>query len=324
VLKLSKTVGALWLASLAVLAAAPAPAQDYPSRPIRLIIPYAAGGASDIMARLIGHKMEERFKQAVIPENRPGANAVVGATAMLAAPRDGYTMLIASASVLTPTFIKSPPFDALKDLEPVCGLLGASYGVMVNPAVPAKTLQEFLAYARANPGKLNGGTSTASSLLFLEMFRAAAGIELVRVNYKGSVPAATALIANEIQVTLDNPGQFRPQIADGRIRVLAVTGKERVPYLPDVPTTAEAGMSNFGNVAGGTTAFFVGAGAPRADILKLNAVVNAILKEADITERILAIGAYPIGGTPEDQRARIAAEAAYWAEAAKRANFQPE
>jgi len=303
--------------------ATPAWTQDYPSRPIRMVVPYAPGGASDVIARAIGQKMDPALRQPVVIENRPGANSVIGTSAVLAAARDGYTMLLANAAVMTSTFVKSPPFDSLKDLEPVIAILGASYGVIINAGLPARNLREFLAYAKANPGKLNGAASTASSMLFLEMFKSVAGVDVVRIDYKGSAPAITALVANEVQLMLDNPVPFRQHLDSGKLRLLGVASRNRIEALPDVPTLSEQGLHGF-DEAKPTTGFWLATGSPAPAVSKLNAVIDEAIKTPDILARIAALGAYPVGGKPETLRELAHGEAAFWANAAKVANFKPD
>ena len=308
---------------LLVAGALPAAAQDYPTHAIRMIVPYTAGGASDVIARAIAQKMDQRLRQAVVVENKPGGNSIVGTSAALAAPHDGYTLLLANAAVMTPTFVKAPPFDSLKDLDPVIAVLGASYGVIVNADSPYRTLREFIAYGKANPGKLNGAASTASSMLFLELFKSLAGVDIVRVDYKGSAPAFAALLAKDVQVTLDNPVPFRQHLDSGKLRVLAIASGKRIDALPDVPTLTEAGLPGF-DEGRPATGFWVAAGSPTAAVLKLNGAIDEALKQPDILQRIAALGAYPIGGRPETLRELARAEAAFWANAARVAHFTPD
>ncbi len=307
---------------LALVAIAPVSAQDYPNRPIKILIPYAPGGPSDVAARAMGQKLEERLKQPIVVDNRPGANAVIAGNALLASPADGYTILMANAASLTSTFIKAPPFNSLKDFEPVSPILGASYAVLVNGDLPVKTLPELVAYAKANPGKLNGASPYASSLLFLELFRNMAGIDFARIDYKGSTPASTALLANEVQFVIDNPVPFRQHIAAGKMRVIATTASQRSPFMPDVPSAPEAGYPGLAGFS--VSGFWAPLGTPKAAIAKFNAALNEVLKLPEIVERLAAIGCVPVTGSPEDLRALATREAAFYAEAARLAKYQPE
>jgi tripartite-type tricarboxylate transporter receptor subunit TctC len=319
---MKRVAAALAVAAFAAITATTAVAQDYPTRPIKFILPYGAGNASDAIARAIAAKLEDRFKQPVVVENRPGANGVVGTVAAQAAPNDGYTILMVNGATQTATFVKSPQFDFFKAFDPVIPTVTGYYAVFINSEVPAKTLKEFIAYAKANPGKLNGAAGTGTTLLYLEMFKSLAGVDIVRVDYKSNPQAGLAVISNEAQVMIDTPFQYKQHVDSGKLRVLAAVGDKRMPGLPDVPTAKEAGLA--GLDATPVSGIWVPAGTPAPIIAKLNAAVNDIFKTQDLIDLNNKLGTVKLGGTPADLRRLSMAEAAFSAKAAKLAKFEPK
>jgi tripartite-type tricarboxylate transporter receptor subunit TctC len=290
-------------AALALIAGA-ASAQPYPSKPIRIVVPYAAGGAVDALARIVSAKLQESFGQPVIVENRPGAGGNLGADIVAKSPPDGYTILQnTNGQAISPAIYKSLPFDALKDFIPVTQLVGTSTVLVANPKVPAKNVKELIALAKANPGKLNYGmTGVGNSLhLTMEMLKRAAGIDIQAIPYRGDALMNPALIAGEVDVAIVPIGTILPLIEGGQLRALAVNSAKRSPVLPNVPTVSEDAIPGF--EASGWQGFFVPAHTPRE-------IVDRVYRESakavvDTQERLKAIGNEPVGSTPEEFDARF-------------------
>jgi tripartite-type tricarboxylate transporter receptor subunit TctC len=278
---------AIRLAFLTLAAfALPLHAQDYPSKPVRIIVPYTAGGSSDAVARIVGQKLETYLKQPVIIENRPGGNAHIGTEYVAKAAPDGYTLLLAGMTThaAAPALYKKLSYDPIKDFAPITNCIDSPLVVVVHPSVPASSLQELVAYAKANPGKLNYGSAGVGNTLHLagEVFRMATGTNLVHVPYKGASQALQDLLGGRIQMMIDLPQTPLPQIQAGKLRALAVTGQERLSLLPDVPTTAEAGVPQF------RFATWIGlvapAGTPPAIVQRLHADITRALAQPDVKE----------------------------------------
>ena len=233
----------------AVLTAAQAHAVDYPTRPIRLIVPYAAGGPTDILGRLIGEYVGRDLKQAVVVENKAGAQGAIGAEAVARSEPDGYTLLVTAASifVLNPQLYKKLPYDPAKDFRVLALVTDSPVLMEIHPSVPAKTIAEFVAYAKQNPGKLNFGSAGIGGTVHLsgEMFKQMAGVDIVHVPYKGAGPALTDLLSGNIQVMFDTFGTALPPVKAGLLRPLGVSSKQRMSDLPDVPTIAESGYPDY-------------------------------------------------------------------------------
>lgn len=294
-----------------------ASAQDYPNRPVKWVVGYPAGGATDILARLIGQRLSERLGQQFVVENKPGAGNNVGTEAVVNADPDGYTVLLVNpANGINASLYTKLSFNFIRDIAPVAGLL-RSPNVMVVPAdFPAKTVAEFIAYAKANPGKVNMASSGNGTSVHLsgELFKAMTGVEMQHVPYKGAAPALTDMIAGRVQVIFDNLPSAIQHIKAGTLRALAVTTETRAPLLPDVPTVAET-------VKGYEASAWFGMGAPKntpkAIIDKLNKEINAILAEPAMQQRFVELGGVPLNGTPEDFGKIIAAETAKWEKVVK-------
>jgi tripartite-type tricarboxylate transporter receptor subunit TctC len=285
------------MAAFAVAAAA----QSYPTKPIRFVVPYAPGGNTDILSRLIGQKLTEAWGQQVIIDNRPGAGGTVGAEITAKAPPDGYTIVMGSFGnvIVANSLYKRLSYEPLKDLAPVV-LVALPPGILVaNPAVPAKNVKELIAYAKANPGKLNYGSpgTGAWNHLFVELLKKQAGIDVVHVPYKGIAPAVTDLLAGQVQLAMAAFPAAMPHVRSNRLRALAVTSAQRSGIAPDVPTIAESGVPGFD--AAGWFAVLVPAATPKPVIAKLNAEVNRILALSEVKASLAADGAEPAGGTPE-------------------------
>lgn len=264
------------LAVLAVAAAAPVLAQTYPAHPVKIVVPYTAGGSSDFVGRTIATRLAEQMKQTFTVENKPGGNAQIGAVAVARAAPDGYTLLLMGRTthVTAPSLYNNLPYDVMKDFTPIARVVDSPVAVVVHPDVPARTLQEFIGWVKANPGKVNYGSAGVGNTLHLagELFQRVAGVKMTHVPYKGSSQAAADLLAGRIQVMFDLPQTPLPNIRAGKLRALAIAGTERVAVLPDVPTTAEAGLPGF--VYGTWTGFAAPGGTPAPIVAQLHAEMN--------------------------------------------------
>jgi tripartite-type tricarboxylate transporter receptor subunit TctC len=295
---------------LAVFLSATALAQVYPSKPIHLIVPFAAGGGNDNVARLLGKRLADGFGQPVIVDNRPGAGGVVGAELAAKSPADGYTLFLGGVGshAINPNLIDKLPYDPIRDFAPVALLAQAPLVLAVHPSVPARTLAEFVAYARKNPGKLNFASNGngSSSQLAAVMFASMAGIEMVHVPYKGLAPALADLLSGQVQLMFSSVVAILPHIRAGKLRALAVTGKKRLAQLPDAPTIAESGFPGY--EASSWYGILAPAGTPREIVTKLNAELAKALEQPEVRNSLLAEGAEPAGGSPEAFAAHIRAE----------------
>jgi tripartite-type tricarboxylate transporter receptor subunit TctC len=302
---------ALALALLA-LGAAPARALDYPTRAVRVIVPYPAGGTTDIMARLVANYLSEKLGQTFVIENKPGGGTNIGTQEVINAAPDGYTLLIPSpANAINATLYKQLPFDYLRDTVPVAGIARVPNVMEVNPEVPVKTVQEFIDYAKKNPGKLNMASSGNGSSIHLsgELFKAMTGVDMVHVPYKGSAPAITDLAGGQVQVMFDNLPSSISFIKAGRLRALGVTSAQPVPVLPGVPTVAET-------VPGFEASSWFGVAAPKGTpneiVEKLNKEINAAIADAKIKMRIEDLGGIPFPGSAADFGKFVQAETDKW------------
>ena len=309
-LRLSGLV-ALGLFALA-LPAATARAQDYPTRPVRWVVPYPPGGTTDVLARLIGEYLSRKMGQQFFIDNRPGAGNNIGTDAVVKAAPDGYTVLLVNpANGINASLYKSLPFNFIRDIAPVGGFVRVPNVMEVNRDFPAKTVAEFIAYAKANPGKINMASSGLGTSVHLsgELFMAMTGVKMTHVPYRGAGPALTDLISGQVHVLFDNLPSSVEHIRAGTLRGLAVTTEQPSPALPGVPTVAET-------VPGYEASAWFGMGAPkdtpRPIIDKLNAAINEALKDPEMLKKLADLGGTPIGGTPEDFGKVIAAETEKW------------
>jgi len=289
-----------------------ASAQNYPSRVIRWVVPYTPGGATDIVARIIAAGIQDRLGQQIIIENRPGAGNNLGTEGVVRAAPDGYTLLLVNpAHAINATLYQKLSFNFLNDIAPVAGFMRVPNVMEVNPGVPAKTVAEFIAYAKANPGKVNWATSGNGTSVHLsgELFKMMTGVDLQNVPYRGSAPALTDMLSGQIHVMFDNMPPSLPHIKAGKLRALGVTTAQRSSVLPDVPTIGET-------VTGYEASAFFGMGVPKktpADVIaRLNREVNAALKDPKVTARLADLGGTLIPGTPEDFGRLVAEETAKW------------
>ena len=297
---------------LVLLAATPASALDYPTRAVRWIVGYPAGGSTDIFARLIGHRLSERLGQQFVIENKPGAGNNIATESVVNAPPDGYTLLLVNpANAINASLYTKLNFNFIRDIVPVVGIVRVPNVMVVNPSVPAKTVAEFIAYAKANPGKVNMASSGNGTSVHLsgELFKAMTGVEMQHVPYRGSAPALTDMLSGQVQVMFDNMPSSVPHVKSGGLRALAVTTATRAPELPDVPTVGET-------VKDYEASAWFGIGVPKGtptDIVdRLNKEVNEILAEHAMKQRIAELGGIPIVVTPEGFGAVVQSETDKW------------
>ena len=314
------------LVFLAILVlAGPVVAQTWPARPVRLIVPFAPGGSNDIIARLVGQKLGERLGAQFIVDNRPGASGIVGTEAAAKSVPDGYTVLMMSLTLaVNPSLYAKLPYDTEKDLLPVSLVASAPLMLVVHPSIPAQTVPEFLAYARANPDKLNFGSGGAGTTPHLagEMVKSLAGLKVTHVPYKGGGPALADLVGGQIQFMLENIPSTLPHVKAGRLRPLAVTGAKRSPLVPDLPTLDEAGLKGFEIV--GWNGLFVPTGTPPPVVARLHAETVKVLALPDMRERLATLGADGVGSSPDEFAAFVRAELRKWAKVVRDANIKLE
>ena len=314
------------LLALAGLTAGLARAEEpWPARPIRMIVPFAPGGASDLLGRLLADRLGGPLGQPVVVENRPGAGATLGADAVAKARPDGYTVLYGTPGpqIVNPSLMKALPYDATRDFAPVVSLVSAPNLLVVNPSLPVRTVAELIALAKAKPGQLTFGSSGvgASSHLAGELLKLKAGIDITHVPFRGSGPAIQELIAGRISFLIDTLLLFTEYRANGTLRAIAVGTKQPSSLMPDLPTIAET-IPGFDSAA--FNYLTAPAGTPPAVIARLNREVNTLLADPGFRKRLGELGLEPIGGTPEETGAFITAEAARWREVILAAKIQPE
>jgi tripartite-type tricarboxylate transporter receptor subunit TctC len=312
---------ALALGVLATGSGAAWGASDFPSKPLRLVVPFATGG-SDVMARAFAEKLATVLKQPVVVENRPGGAAVIGASHVAGQPADGYTMLWLGGGSLTPVLIKDLKFEILQSLRSVVSVARGGMTLMVPGSLPVNNFADFLAYAKARPGKLNYSHTAGSILLSGEMLKAKAGFEATAIPYKGSSQVLTALLAKEIDMAIDVPFHYMAMIQDGRIKAIAHGGHERSPSLPAVPTLAEVGVRDL--VFAFSFGIWVPAGTPDPIVKQLNAAYNEVLKDPSIRERLSQAGVVPVGGGIDAHAEAVKAEQDMWAAAARQIGYVPQ
>lgn len=297
-------------------------AQSFPSRPVRIVLGFPPGGAVDSVARLMGPKMADALKQQVIVENRPGANGVVAMEAVAKSAPDGHTVFMGTSGnfVINPVFYANLPFNTEKDFLPVTLTVSLPFLIVANPALPVQTVRELIAYAKANPGKVNYSSAGNGSTSHLagELFNSMAGIKTVHVAYKGSAPGIIDLIGGQVQYTFDTVSITMPHIKAGKLRVIGHTGPKRLAYLPDVPAAAE---SLPGYEVVNWHGAVVPAATPRAVVARLHAEMASALNDAEIKQKISALGIDPVGNTPEEFGALMKAETIKWARVIKQANI---
>ena len=297
---------------------------SYPSKPIRFIVPFAAGGSTSILSRLVGDRLTRSWGQQVLVDNRPGGNTIIGTEAMVKSPADGHTILFATTSHVTYPQLTPAPYDALKDFATVATIGNSQYVLVLNAGVPANTLVEFIDYAKARPGQLNFSSPGGGGMGHLagEMFNILAGVKIQNVSYKGSAPAVTDLVGGQVQVSFVTPINVMSHIKSGKLKALAITGKRRMDALPQMPTFAEGGLPSFEmSVWFGVLA---PAATPNAIISKLSAEISRFLTQPDVAETLASQGMDPFITTPEQFSALMKADYAKYARVIETAKIKLE
>lgn len=299
-------------------------AQTYPTKPVRMVLPFPPGGTTDILGRVAAQKLTEALGQQVIPDNRPGASGNIGTEQVAKAAPDGYTLITAPGSTLTihPSLYAKLGFDPLKDFAPVTILAAVPNLLVVHPSLPVRTVKELIALAKARPDQLNYASTGAgqSTHLSMELFKSMAGVKITHVPYKGSAPAVTDLIGGHVSLMFDNMPSALPHAKAGKLRGIAVSTLKRSAVTPELPTVAESGLPGFEvNVWFGVLA---PAGTPREIVERLNRVLVKALQANDVRERLASQGAEPVGNTPEQFTAQMKADLVKWAKVVKAANIK--
>jgi tripartite-type tricarboxylate transporter receptor subunit TctC len=308
-----------------VLSCAPACAQPYPSKPVRLIVPYPPGGVADLMSRILAQRLGVLYNQQIVVDNRPGSGGHIGAELTLKAPADGYTIMFGTTTHNAAYAMYSKlAYDPARDLQPVI-LVAEIQGVLVvHPSLPTRTVKEFLALARARPGELNYGSAGAGSATHIaaELFKAMAKVDLTHIPYKGSGPAMTDLIGGQIQLMFENVPTALPFLKANKIRALGVTSRGRAPTLPDVPAIADSGVPGYEAVPYYTIS--VSSKVPRDVVVKLNADLDTVVKLPEMASRWAELGITPLGGPPEAAVKRNAVETETWTKVIKEAGIRAD
>jgi len=317
-----------WIAlcALSMPWALTAAAQTWPDHPIKLVVTFPAGGGADFVGRALAPKLTEALGQSVVVDNRGGANGAIGNAVVSHSPPDGYTLLLGAAGSLTiaPHLYEKLDFDSFKDYAPVALVGSSPFVLAVNPGVPVKTVAELTAYAKSNPGKLNAGSSGTGGAphLALELYKSITGAQIVHVPYKGLAPAITDLLGGQVQVLFADVGLIAPHLKAGTLRALAVTGAQRTPSLPDLPTMQEAGVPGY--TAGTWYGVLAPAGTPPAIVNRLNAEINKALAAPQLRSQFAEQSVNAAGGKPEDFAALIRQDYDKWGKLIREGNIKPE
>jgi len=299
------------------------PAQDFPSKPLRIVVGSTPGGGTDITARLIGPKMAEQFGQQVIVDNRPGATTTIGVNHVVRSAPDGYTLLMGVSSLaINPHILKNVPYDALKDLAPVSQVLVTPNVMVAHPSLPARNIKELIAFARPRPGQLNIGAGGAGSSqhLAIELFNYMARTKIVHIPYKGQGMAMIDVVAGQVTLMMSNLLSALPHVRNNRLRALGVTGSKRAAVASDIPTIAEAGVPGYEVLQ--WYAVFAPAATPRDIVARLHTAVARAVQDPKIRERIAADGGEPVGGTPDELGAVLNADYKKWGEVIRKAGIR--
>lgn len=313
--------------ALAVVAVFPVRAETFPDRPLRLVVPFGAGG-SDGIARVFADKLGKVLGQSVYVENRAGAAGLIGSEYVARSTPDGYTMLFIGGGSFTPALTKGLNFNIVKEMRSVISIARGGMTLMVNTQVPAKTIEEFVAYAKKNPGKLNYSHTASSIMLSAEVLQKRLGFDVVGIPYKGAAQVLNAQLTNEVQMTIDVPLNYLPMIKDGKIRALLHGGQDHIPPLADgphlenVPTLADIGIKDL--IFAVSYGIWVAADTPDDVVLKLNAAYNEVLKDPEIQLRLNQAAMVPVGGAPEVHAQQVQAEQDMWKSFAEQIGFKPE
>lgn len=304
-------------------ASAHAQSTDYPQRAVRIVVPFAAGGSTDVVARVLAAKLAEEFKQPFVVDNRAGASGNIGADLVAKALPDGYTLLMATTGILSINefLYKSMSYRPARDLVPVSYTSLISNILVVAPSVPASNVGELIALAKSTPGALSFASSGPGSSTHLsgELFKAMTGTDIFHVPYRGSAMALTDLVAGQVSMLFDNAPSSMPFVQSGKLKALAVTSKKRLPNLPNVPTLNEAGVTGYESLS--WSGIVAPAGTPNAVVQKLNKAIDRILKTEDVRQRFEALGVEPVGGPPEAFTRQITTEAEKWSKVIKSAGI---
>jgi len=320
--------GALLVLAGGANAAGPAGADSsdsYPEKPIRMVVPFAAGGGSDIVGRILAQQLGIELGRTVVVDNRPGAGSTIGADIVAKAPADGYTVLLGNISMaFNASLYKKLPYDAIRDLAPVSEVADQPNIVVIHPALPAKTVAEFAALARAKPGELTfASAGTGSGTHFAgELLRMKLGIDMIHIPYKGTGPALTDLIGGQVSMFVSTFASALPHVQAGRLRALGVTTRKRSPAVPDVPSIAEAGVAGYDVTI--WYGIFTTGGTPKPVVEKLNAGFVQALKSADVVRELNGIGLEPVGNPSAEFAASVRSEIRQWGEVIRRAGIKPE
>jgi tripartite-type tricarboxylate transporter receptor subunit TctC len=293
-------------------------AQQYPSKPVRIVVPFPPGGAVDIVARTLGAQLVQTLGQQFVVENRPGAGGIVGTEFVAHAPPDGYTLLaVSSAQATNPSLYAKLPYNTERDFAPVSLVAGSSYMLVTHPSMPVKNVRELIAFAKARPGQLNFASGGPASLPHLagELFNLMAGVRMTHVPYKGSAPAATAVLGGEVTLLFSNMLGIMPFVQAGRFRALGVTGVKRVAAAPEVPTIAEAGLPGYEVI--GWYGLIAPAGTPKEITARLSAQTAVAMRAPEVAKRFSSEGAEPVGSTPEAFAETISRDIVKWAKVIK-------
>jgi tripartite-type tricarboxylate transporter receptor subunit TctC len=315
-------VCALWLLCGAASGAAWSQT-DYPTKPIRVVVGFPPGGGNDIIARLLGAKLQEAWGQSVVIDNRPGANSNIAIEAVAKAAPDGYTLLFnAAGMVINPAMYENFPVDTIRDFEPISQVATFPFVLAIHPSVPARSVKEFIALAKSQPGKLNYAAGAAAFQFAAELFKQQAGIDIKHIPYKGSVQAISAVLANDVQATIVDSLPATAHISSGRLRALAVTAGKRATALPDVPTMMEAGVADYD--ISGWAGLFAPAGTPRPIVTKLTQQTVKIVQTSEFRDKLLALGSEPVGSSAEELAAIMKSQLPRFKAVAKTANIKAE
>ena len=298
-------------------------AAGYPSRPIRFIAPFVAGGPSDTLSRLLGQKLTESWGQTVVIDNRGSAGGIVGFELGSKAPPDGYTLLLANGAGVTinPSVYLKLPYDPVRDFQPITQVTSGAYFMVITPSLPAKTVKEFIALAKAKPGGLNFAATGTNNLLAAEQFNHMAGVKTVAVNYKGTGQAIGAVMSGEVQMFVISPLIGLPQVKAGKLRAIGLTGLKRSPVLPDLPTIAET-LPGYEQIVWHSVV--VPAKTPKPIVAKLSKELMRILRQPDVQERFSTQGLDAVGSTPEELAALIKKETVMYAKLVKQIGLKPQ
>jgi tripartite-type tricarboxylate transporter receptor subunit TctC len=321
--KLALALAATLLAA-PILLATQCPAQGYPTRPIKIIVPFGAGGPADVTARLIGNVLQENFGQPFVVENRTGAGGVIGTLEATKSPPDGYTLLMMSnTQTANESLVPQRKYELMRDLAPIAPVNYSDLVIVVHPQVPAKTLQEFVALAKSQPGKLNFASSGQGTPYHMagELFKTMAGIDVVHVPYRNSGEARSGVIGGQVQMMIDALPAMAPNISENQVRALATTGNTRSSVLPNIPTAGEAGVPGYEAII--WLGLMAPAGTPKPVIDKLNAAVNAAIKRPDVIKLWTEQGVVPMSMTPEEFDKYLRGDIVKWAEVVKKFGDKP-